>query len=430
MHPFIGNMSFSAPDKREKKHILDSPKNEDKNKKRKTEKKIDHLESICAEDVHLFHSIETDNCVTINNMMSKMMLDHYSSNLKRSNESTLVSPFSLLSAFSMLLIGLTGKTLDEIQKELLIKNKHKLFNNIVAITKTFGENIKTNNFILTKDSVNVKKTYLNDVKKLGSLLTFSQEEIPELVGKVNEIVDKNTNSKINDLLKPDDVNGDTFLVLINTLLMDLEWSKKFKKMNTQEELFYELAGPRCEILGKSRKVSMMNHYEKELGYYESDAYQVLRIPYNDENFSMVVVLPNQKYRPFHLAASEFSKCLKNLKKQWVNVKLPSFEISTKLDLVPFFKKNGMKQMFEYMHADDMIMRYDEQKVTAIRQNNVVKNNESGTSIVSATVITAMCRESMVVRIKPKKVYNFYATHPFAYHIVHKSGLILASGFYL
>ncbi|AYV76535.1 MAG: serpin [Terrestrivirus sp.] len=354
--------------------------------------------------------------VVSNNLQEKMMLYADSK-----NNGVVFSSFSLISALSMLLIGLTDETLNEIMSNLSISDKHELFTKIVEVTNVLNQSgfVKTSNVIMTKQEIPVMETYLQEAKKLGEHFYFNQNQISALVDKVNDIVTKKTNGLIKNILLPSDVNEKTFLVLLNTIYFKSEWATKFNKYYTRSKPFYGLRQDAPST------VSMMRHSEEYFKYFENDEYQAVDLPYTNNNISMVVVLNKNKTPPV-FNHEKMSDLLGNMQWCCTNVELPKFEQETELDLVPFFEQNGIKQLFKYMHADDMIPRFDKQTVSVIKQKCKIIVHEDGTEAAAATTI-AVCLES--VRLPPKKIYNFIANHPFSYHIIHKSGLILFSGVY-
>ncbi|AYV75466.1 MAG: serine proteinase inhibitor [Terrestrivirus sp.] len=359
--------------------------------------------------------------VVNNNLQEKMML---TANPNAESDPVVFSSFSLISALSMLLIGLTDETLNEIMSNLSISDKHKLFTKIVEITDVLNQSgfVKTSNVIMTKKEIPVMETYLQEAKKLGEHFYFNQDEISALVNKVNDIVSQNTNGLIKKILSESDVNEKTFLVLLNTIYFKSEWATKFDKYWTRPKPFYGLRKHAPAI------VSMMRHSEKYFRYFENNEYQAISLPYQNNDISMVVVLNNDKNEvPPIFNHEKMSDLLGSMQGCCVNVEIPKFEQETELDLVPFFKQNGVKQLFKYMHADDMIPRFDEQAVSVIKQKCKIIVHEDGTEAAAATAIVGFCLQS--ARLPPKKIYDFVADHPFSYHIVHKSGLILFSGVY-
>ena len=340
------------------------------------------------------------------------------------SDGTVFSSFSLISALSMLLIGLTNETLNEITSNLSISDKNELFTKIVEVTDVLNKSgfVKTSNVIMTKQEIPVMETYLRKVKQLGEHFYFNQDEINTLVNKVNDMVSNNTNGLIKNMLSESDLDEKTFLVLLNTIYFKSEWSTKFDKYWTRSKPFYGLRQ------GAPSTVSMMRHSAEYFKYFENDEYQAVDLPYTNNNISMVVVLNNDKNKtPPVFNHEKISTLLGSMQWCCTNVELPKFEQETELDLIPFLKQNGIKQLFKYMHADDMIPRFDEQAVSVIKQKCKIIVHEDGTEAAAATAIVGFCLQS--ARLPPKKIYDFVADHPFSYHIIHKSGLILFSGVY-
>jgi len=336
---------------------------------------------------------------------------------------TVVCPFGLFSVFGMLLVGLTDTTLEEVQRWFLIKDKHQIFDEIVKMTEKLRKYVNISNITMTKDTAQLFAEYLKKVEKLGNPMQFKATKISKLVGKVNALISENTGGLITDLMKPNDISDDTFLILINTIYMNLTWGTKFAKNGTRNQPFFSQSN--------QRMVEMMKHNEKDFKYFENDVYQALNLPYNNHQLSMIIVLPKDTTCDcILLNAEDFHDCFTNMETASVNVDFPKFEADSEFDMVSFFKENGMGQMFNYMHADDMIERRDKQKVDAIRQKNLIKVDENGTRFVSATAVSLISKSICRERPKPRKVYEFIANHPFAYYITHHSGLILCCGTFI
>jgi serine protease inhibitor len=356
---------------------------------------------------------------TISQMVSAKLLSYYGN----SESPIIISPFGLLSTLSMLLIGLTNETLEEIQNEFSIKNKDQFFDDIITMTRKLKDDVNINNIIITIDTVTVFEKYLKKVSELGAHMHFKEDEIDQLIKKVNALISKNTAEWIPNLMKPDDVNELTFLILINTIYMNLEWNLPFTESLTKDKPFNSK---------NTRIVKMMKHTEKSFGYFENEIYQVLRLNYDwsKTRLSMIIVLPkDDKSDPIVLNAEEFHHCFTNMRDVTINVELPQFKIESEFDLIPFFEAYRMKQMFHYMHADDMMERQIVQKVSTIRQKNIIKIDELGTKFVGATEIEDMGFSLFDDFESPKKIYQFIANHPFTHYIVHHSGIILSCGTY-
>lgn len=396
------------------RYIFDNNNDNNDNKRVKTE----------ATHTPAVNSTPCDEAIFVNNnLQEKLML--FLSN--QQNENSLVSSFSLCSALGMLLIGLTNETLEQVLTNLSITDKHELFDKLVKLSETLNKtgSVKTSNVVMTKKQAHVHEAYLTRCKNLGEHFTFDQSEIAQLASRVNTLVATNTNGLIKDILSPNDITKDTFLVLLNTIYFKANWARQFGKYFTKSKPFYGV-----EVNGqeKTTNVQMMRHDERGFKYFENGKLQAISLPYKNNDMTMVFVLPvDKKSGPMILSHEQFYNLLNEMKYQVCNVEIPKFEQETEIDLVPFFKTNHITQMFDYMHADDMIDRHDRQKVSVIKQKCKITVDEEGTEAAAATVIASASACGMP--LKPPTVYDFIADHPFSYYIVHQSGLILFSGTY-
>lgn len=82
-----------------------------------------------------------------------------------------------------------------------------------------------------------------------------------------------TNNKIQNLLKPDDLSGDTKLVLVNALYFSGKWVNSFEKYATSKDKFYRTKEDITEV-------DMMQQTES-FKYYENKKLNVkfLELPY-------------------------------------------------------------------------------------------------------------------------------------------------------
>ena len=115
--------------------------------------------------------------VTNNNLQEKMMLT-----IDSESDGTVFSSFSLISALSMLLIGLTNETLNEITSNLSISDKNELFTKIEN-----GNYIDYHSFMIF--AVDVPKTILdgmNDPTQNG-VVKFARNNILPKFPKMQEL---------------------------------------------------------------------------------------------------------------------------------------------------------------------------------------------------------------------------------------------------
>src|SRR5262249_12494779 len=102
---------------------------------------------------------------------------------------------------------------------------------------------------------------------------------------INAAVQKQTNDKIKDLLKPDHVPPSTRLILTNAIYFKAEWDSKFVRQVTRPQPFH---------VTPEKKVNVpLMAQTSEFGYMESDTFQMVDLPYAGKDVSMVVLLPKK-----------------------------------------------------------------------------------------------------------------------------------------
>src|SRR6185295_5329800 len=102
---------------------------------------------------------------------------------------------------------------------------------------------------------------------------------------INDWVAKETQDRIKDLLPEGSIANDTRLVLTNAIYFKANWAEAFSAKATKKEDF-KVGG------GKTVKVDMM-HTSEMLNFVETDAFQMLELPYEQNQLSMLVLLPRK-----------------------------------------------------------------------------------------------------------------------------------------
>ena len=102
---------------------------------------------------------------------------------------------------------------------------------------------------------------------------------------INAWVEKKTERKIRDLIKPGVLNPLTRLVLVNAIYFKGDWASQFKKSSTREAPF-ALAGNRKVNVPMMRQTALFN-------YFDGDGFQALELPYVGRELSMIVFLPKR-----------------------------------------------------------------------------------------------------------------------------------------
>jgi len=164
----------------------------------------------------------------------------------------------------------------------------------------------------------------------------------------------------------------------------------------------------------------MMHNELTLNYTEDDKAQVVELPYQGKNISMLVMLP--KTKDFKINLTIIQKWEENLRDARVNISLPKFEIKERLSLRDSLENLGIRDIFNPAKAN-LSGIAPSLSVSGVVHQSYVKVDEKGTEAAAATGVSV---KATAIPILPHVVFN--ADHPFLFIIQERTtGSILFMG---
>jgi serpin B len=359
---------------------------------------------------------------------TEFALELYNQLRKQQDGNLFLSPYSISTALAMTYAGARGQTAEQMQKTLHFPAGEGLHPLMGALIRQINDadNPRRGYKLTTANALWGQKGYpfldafvqLNKRDYGAGLKEVDFIRAAEAArGEINKWVEKETNDKIKDLMKPGTVTSDTRLVLTNAIYFKGDWASKFKKDLTKDAPFQKASG----------KVNVpMMHQKARYKYAEAPDLQALEMPYVGKELSMVVLLPK---KADNLAAVEkgltpeaLGKWLGQLREHEVEVFLPRIKVTAEFQLRPTLSAMGMPAAFE---AGADLSGIDGGKgslaISAVVHKAFVDVNEEGTEAAAATGITI---EPTAVRIVPV----FRADHPFVFLIRdNRSGSILFLG---
>ena len=345
------------------------------------------------------------------------------------------SPFSLILVLSTLLEGLSGETQQQLANVFGISvSQIGSFTN--ELNKIYGELIKSgsvniSNVMLSRSDILLKKQYFESIAPFVNHEYFSTNDYHKIVEKVNGIVRQNTQGMINGILYAEEIDPNTFFIILNTIYFSSDWYTKFDEYDTISSSFYGSISAEKGV----RQEQLMRMYEKRFKYYEREENQILIIPYQNRAFSFCIILPKDRNSlpPAHNILDKTStiigKAFDRGEFQYVDLTLPKFTQEIVMDINPLLQCIGVTKLFDNtMQANGMTDIDVPMAISLIRQKVKIEVNETG--IVSNSATAMVCRlESCYMRGSVKPI-DFLANHPFAYYIVHnESRSVLFSGIY-
>lgn len=309
-------------------------------------------------------------------------------NLEAGNENFCISPYSVSQALSMTLNGAAGNTASEMISALGFEgytqseiNAWQQIMNQALLSLDPLTNIGIANSIWIRDDYSVRKEFID------TNTYYYEAEVQNLpfdaaaLKAINDWCDVETKGRIDKIL--DKIEPDYIMFLINALYFKGSWVQKFDKAKTAEADFY--------LANSSRtKVNMM-YQNAEFPYYEDDTVQVVELPFGNEAFSMVFVLPRQGVDMDELVETlntpKWDNWLQQLNEKEIYLKLPRFELEYEKDLKTTMCALGMQSVFDLQLADfSLINEARDLFIGLLKQKTFVKVDEEGAEAAAVTIV--------------------------------------------
>jgi serpin B len=335
-----------------------------------------------------------------------------------SQKSEIVSPISITYALGMLNNGAAGETQAEINKVLgfgvtgadgINAFCQKMLTEATKLDKLTKVMI-ANTIYMNKD-YELKPDFISKAKTFYDATPETRDfHDGKTLGVINKWGSDHTEGMIPEVLTGDEFDPNAVSYLLNAIYFKGAWSEKFDKGNTKNELFHGYNG--------DTQVPMM-HQEHEFNYTETDDCQALRLPYGNNAYSMTILLPKEGKTVSDVLPTLTAETW--LQYQWmgnaiVDVKLPSFESESNINLTTIMSALGMPKAFtpaaEFPDFCNVPTCIDLMKQVA-----KIKLNEEGTEAAAITVIGM--KYTSVAPSEPPHV-KFLATRPFLYVISEQS----------
>lgn len=208
----------------------------------------------------------------------------------------IVSPLSVANALALLSQGANGKIFEELKTGLhLCHDKSVAANQFLEHRETLQKNLGDStlsivNCIYVQQgqqlNKNVQEVAVSKFKSVIETLNFVDSD--ESAQTINNFVEEKTNGQIKGLIKSNQLNADTRLVLINAIYFKGNWEKPFRRSCTRNGHFY---------ISETEKVSVdfMSTIDSfNYAYINNLDASVLEMKYANSNMSFVIVLPEER----------------------------------------------------------------------------------------------------------------------------------------
>ena len=350
-------------------------------------------------------------------------------NLCKEDGNLFFSPYSISNALAMTYAGARGQTALDMAKTLQFPfdqtRLNPAFNDLIQELNRRGQKRGYQLSIANRLWGQKDYGFLPEFLRISKESYGAGLEEVDFIGAtekaritINDWVAKETQDKIKDLLATGVLTGDTRLVLTNAIYFKAQWAHLFNEDATKKEDFTAAAG-------KTVKVDMM-HASQVLRLFESDALQVLEMPYKQQDLSMVVFLPCKidglTEIEKQLKTGNADQWLSKAQTRRVALSLPKYKYTSKFMLNDVLSTMGMGIAFTPGADFSGMTSRQNLYITAVVHKAFVAVDENGTEAAAATAVV------MGALGGGPPLTTFLADHPFVFLIRdNRTGSILFMG---
>ena len=300
-------------------------------------------------------------------------------------ENTVTSPVSAAALLAMVLAGAGGQTADEMAAVLHLDDARDV--RVGALLRELADTddvtLSVANALWARDGYPFEDDYLAFARdSFGATVEDadlgSQETADEIDAWVREQTEDRIEGIADELGLP---GGDAVLVLVNAVYVLGTWTTQFDPDDTQEEQF-TLGG------GETAMVPMMHLRDLSASAVQRDGYQMLRLPYGeDERYAMEILLPDHGVDLpqvlSSLDAAEWAAATGALTERTINdVALPRFELEWDANLNDALTELGMGSAFG--GGDFTPMSPENPFLGPVVQKTYIRVDEAGTEAAAVT----------------------------------------------
>merc|ERR1712038_373350 len=333
-----------------------------------------------------------------------------------------LSPHSIHSVFSQLLQGSGGRTKAELENLLGVTASDSLVEQYRILGQGLsGQHFKQANLLAVANNFNPKREYRFSLNKgfQSEIREFNfGSKSQDSVQEINQFVENATSKKIKDLLEDGDVNVDTRMVLVNAVYFKANWQFTFNAEETFEWRFNSPMGNiNTQYMRMGEEVRMLVNKERQL--------QILELPYEDPNRSMLIVLPDAGTSTHNLVERldglDLASIRTNGKLAMTSIFIPKFKLKFKTYLKQQMEQLGVRDLFA-LTADLSGISNEALSASEAVHQAFIEVNEEGTEAAAATAAVVGLRTAQ------QRKREFFADRPFLFVVYDfEHGVTLFAG---
>merc|ERR1711902_92951 len=338
-----------------------------------------------------------------------------------------ISPTSIHLALSILYHGSSGSTKDAlksflnyayIEEQYIQEATQKLLMSYGRQIKELNETIEVANVLFADKDVKIKEDY----QKVLQTYLFSEvrqvdySEPIKSAEDINSWVQNKTRDLITDFISPDLITEESKLLLLNAIYFKADWMNYFDKLDTVSRAFTVREGviKNVDIMAQTNVFPYKYNYD-----FDS---QIISLPYQDENFSMLVILPfeegNDKVNEVieKVLEEDLNTILRGMEETDVEIYLPKFKLGYKSQLVKALQKNNLTNLF--LNGNFSRISDEDLEVSDVVHETKIEVTEEGSEAAGVTGVLLGVRSG-----PPANVEQMIVNRPFVFVIHDKKNNI-------
>lgn len=298
-----------------------------------------------------------------------------------------VSPLSLHMALGMLLNGAENESAEEVQKALEMQgislpDLNKAYHTLIQDLPVADSRVTLGlaNSIWYRNGLNVETSFQNVLKESFQAEITGLPFDDSSKDRINQWASDKTNGKIKRVIQ--EIQPDHIMFLLNALYFKGDWKARFDPKETVDMPF------KLEN-GSSKTVKMM-HIKSAFKISGDAAFNAVRLPYGNGQFSMTLLLPTGTNTIDQVLsgidAAKWKSIITGNSETNVKVGLPKFTLDYSAKLTGTLQQMGITKVFTNGAQFGKISQSTPMKVDFVKQDAYLAIDEKGTEAAAVTSI--------------------------------------------
>ena len=353
---------------------------------------------------------------------SAFALDLYRALVEEKEGNFFYSPFSISMALAMCYAGARGETEQQMAEVLHFalaqEQLHPAFNYLdlelagrgQEAQGKDGQGFRLNivNATWAQEGYPFLIAYLDTLAENygAGLRTLDFSKDPEAARvTINDWVSEQTEERIKDLIPQGVINPVTRLVLTNAIYFNAAWANPFNAERTADGAFHLLNGSTVTV--------PMMQQQASFGYAERDGVQIVELPYDGHELSMVILLPGKdglENLENEMDVKGMHTALNELRYQEVALTMPKFKIESDFGLAETLQNMGMVDAFSESADLSGMDGTQDLFIQDVVHKAFVDVDEAGTEAAAATAVI------VGLKAMPQQPVKMTIDRPFVFFI--------------